>query len=352
MKYIDKVIFGIFEDNPSFKIVQMRWYNGTAMLINLQKTMLDKSFYADRPNQEFVVQDEETDLHLSSVLPFDHTTTQAEQESDTSDSQIIPPESRLLDFFALDEGRIALNANDERLSVYQLNVSAQSKNIIRVINKEILNPDDRKNKQTVFGIIPQIGDNCTVIVHKGVNNLLDYLWRYNREHTAKRFFYTIMDPNDISLINILNANYDFPADTNALLLYLGFEYKRGILIRDGAFVKSFPIQTASHLFTNRDEIYSKLLLGLDEAQISDPQYLILAGENSKNEDVSYFQKKFPKTEVSRMTFKNMLVSEDESDPISEEDLAEYAIPIALAWKSMDSMNKKFINTNFLQKKDN
>jgi TolA-binding protein len=350
MKYRDKVIFGIFEDNPSFKIVQMRWYNGTAMLVNLQKTMLDKSFYADRPNQEFAPPETETDLQLSSVIQFEESTSPVEEESNIGETQVVSPESRLLDSFPLEDGRIALNANDERLTSYPLNLSAQSKGLIRAINKDILKPEDRKNKQTVYGVIPQIGDMCTVLVHRGVNNLFDYLWRYNRVHTAKRFFYTLMDPNEISLVNILNVNYDFPPEANILILYLGFEYKKGILVKNNAFIKSFPIQTASNLFTNRDEIYSKLMLEQDEAQLPDPQYIILAGENSKNDDVSYFQNKFPKSEVSRMFFKNMLVGEDAPDPITDEDLAEYAIPIALAWKTMDSGNKKFINTNFLQKK--
>jgi TolA-binding protein len=350
MKYRDKVIFGIFEDNPSFKIVQMRWYNGTAMLVNLQKTMLEKSFYADRPNQEIAAPDVETDLQLSSVLKFDETSSPVDEESGIGETQVTSPESKLLDSFALDEGRIALNANDERLTVYPLSISAQSKGLIRAIRKDILKPEDRKNKQIVYGVIPQIGDVCTVMVHRGVNNLLDYLWRYNRAHTVKRFFYTLMDPNDVSLVNILNVNYDFPEEANVLILYLGFEYKKGILVKNNALLKSFPIQTASNLFTNRDEIYSKLMLEQDEAQLPDPQYIILAGENSKNDDVTYFQKKFPKSEVSRMFFKNMLVGEDAPDPITDEDLAEYAIPIALAWKTMDSGNKKFINTNFLQKK--
>jgi TolA-binding protein len=350
MKYRDKVIFGIFEDNPSFKIVQMRWYNGTAMLVNLQKTMLDKSFYADRPNQEFIATENEADLQLSSVLQFDDNASQDEQEPKIAETQIVSPESRLLDSFPLDEGRIALNANDERLTAYPLNLSAQSKGLLRAINKDILKPEDRKNKQTVYGVIPQIGEMCTVLVHRGMNSLLDYLWSYNRVHTTKRFFYTLMDSNDISLVNILNINYDFPAEANVLILYLGFEYKKGILVKNGAFVKSFPIQTASNLFTNRDEIYSKLMLEQDEAQLPDPQFITLAGENSKNDDVSYFQNKFPKSEVSRIFFKNMLVGEDAPDPITDEDLAEYAIPIALAWKTMDSGNKKYINTNFLQKK--
>jgi TolA-binding protein len=320
------------------------------MLVNLQKTMLDQSFYADRPNMEFVQPEKEADIQLSSVLQFEETENPVEQESTMSDSQVVSPESRLLDSFPLDEGRIAINANDERLTVYPVNLSAQSKGLIRAINKDILKPEDKKNKQTVFGVIPQIGDACTVIVHRGANNLLDYLWRYNRVHTTKRFFYTLMDPNDISLVNIVNVNYDFPAEANILILYLGFEYKKGILMKNSAFIKSFPIQTASNLFTNRDEIYSKLMLEQDEAQLPNPQFIILAGENSKNDDVTYFQNKFPKSEVSRIFFKNMLVGEDAPDPITEEDLAEYAIPIALAWKSMDSGNKKFINTNFLQKK--
>jgi len=312
--------------------------------------MLEKSFYADRTGQEPESLESDTEIQLSDVLKFDDTTSANESEPVLNDTQVVSPETKLLDYFPLDQGRIALNANDERLTSYPLNVSANSKSLIRLINKEILKPEDIKNKQTVFGVIPQIGDICTVIVHRGINNLFDYLWRYNRTHTNKRFFYTLVDPNDISLVNILNINYDFPQDSNILILYLGYEYKKGILVRNGAFIKSFPIQTASNLFTNRDEIYSKLMLEQDEAQLPDPQFIILAGENSKNDDVTYFQNKFPKSEVSRIFFKNMLVGEDAPESITEEDLAEYAIPIALAWKTMDSGNKKFINTNFLQKK--
>ena len=40
---------------------------------------------------------------------------------------------------------------------------------------------------------------------------------------------------------------------------------------------------------------------------------------------------------------------DEESNITSDQIAEFAIPIALAWKASDSSNKSLISTNFLHK---
>ena len=112
-------------------------------------------------------------------------------------------------------------------------------------------------------------------------------------------------------MNLIRANYNFPENDYVLILYVGSEYKAGIVMRNNTHVKTFKIigDTSSRSENIRQVIYSKIILDQDVSNIPPVQHLILTGNMVRDEDIRFFSSKFgEKIEVSRVEFKNIKIA--------------------------------------------
>ncbi len=156
----------------------------------------------------------------------------------------------------------------------------------------------------------------------------------------------LMEPNEIALVNLAKNSYNFrdPNDCTAII-EMETEFSRIIFMKGGDLLSVSPIITESFNPDIMNIIYSKIIFELDNYNITDIKNILLAGKASTSTAKEYFEDRFPEARVGFIV--SQPLAENLTTQYAREDLSEYAIPIALAWKLIDSKNENFIPTNLM-----
>ena len=56
--------------------------------------------------------------------------------------------------------------------------------------------------------------------------------------SKKKYFFGAIDPNEVLLMNLVRNNYDFSDDEYVLILYIGVDFKVGIVMQGKNHIKS------------------------------------------------------------------------------------------------------------------
>ncbi|MFH1007611.1 MAG: hypothetical protein V1800_08930, partial [Candidatus Latescibacterota bacterium] len=95
-----------------------------------------------------------------------------------------------------------------------------------------------------------------------------------------------------------------------------------------------------------DALFSKIILEQDVSGLPEVNRFLLAGRCARLDAKSFFSAQFSETEVAYMVPGFLDPEAMEETP---EDLSSFAIPIALAWKTLDITNPLFYPSNLLPK---
>ena len=365
-----KNYYGIFQDGLDIQIAHLVRDEDLIKIQNLGETTLSEPLYTKKEvNKIPTIELSDTNLEIQNnpdlkeegfdlpeISEFDEfesnklteEITEVNAEGGTSTSEL----QRILSNFSLETGKIALNANEEQISYHIFNSSLTFSAIKKKIKTEILSQEELKSRKYAIGCIPNYDGMTLAFLHRGEFDLLNAILQVRPLLSPKRYIFSYIDTNEIALMNLIRANYNFPENDYVLILYVGSEYKAGIVMRNNTHVKTFKIigDTSSRSENIRQVIYSKIILEQDVSNIPPVQHLILTGNMVRDEDIRFFSSKFDETtEVSRFEFKNINIATI-NRKYSPENIAKYAIPISLALKAADPKNKAFYNTNLLPPK--
>lgn len=370
----EKRAFGIFQDGLNIKVAQLILSNGIIKVESLDETILSSPL--------FRVEEEVTD-EMQAISPDDITI--AEETEDFTDledlddeafelpeiSEIEEPKDldkldetkddilpglrelqNFLQIFPLDRGKISFSANDEQITYFKFDSDFAKSGLKKKLKKEMLTPKEIKAKSHTIDYIRNPNKSGLAFSHRGRFQLFHALRDINLVLSKERYFYSYIDPNEISMMNLVRHNYDFPPDEFVLILYIGIDYKVGVVMRDKVHVKTFPIIVPEADYeTTRQAIYSKVILEQDVSDMPITKNVILMGDHVSDEDVEYFSSKSLEGDViQRLTLSKLFVQEGVDTNINEEKIARFAIPIALAWKTLDPKNKDFYHCNLLPPK--
>jgi Tfp pilus assembly protein PilN len=371
----EKIAFGIFQDGLNIKVAQLTMdVSGAIKIQKLEETILTYPLYKEQEEKPEEVQKKkdvlEDDLELPEISEFEESEEYEEikKEDELSGKNDL---QKLLLNFPLDLGKIALNANDSQVTYYQFD-SKFSKGLLRQKGEKVFLSKDgiKKLEAQIFGkeelkdrklkekydFVINPDKSILAFAHRGEFELLKAMQEINLLLTKKKYFYSLIDPNEIALMNLVRNNYQFADDEYVLLLYIGVDYKVGIVMKGKIHVKTFPIIiTDSKPANMRRAIFSKVTLEQDLSHLHFTQNIILAGEYIKDEDVAYFVLKFSyRSKVTRMEFgKDMMPAEKDmsefglGSEVNSEKMAKFSIPIGLAWKTLEPQNPNFIKTNLI-----
>ncbi|MBN1326594.1 MAG: tetratricopeptide repeat protein [Candidatus Cloacimonetes bacterium] len=378
----NKFAFGIFQDGLTVKIAELVSIDGTVKILRLGKTELSAPLYpkvTDGMQEEFTAiaetrkeQPEDFDefkgIEELEDLDIPGTLTDAElnlgESSDIEVPDSIPEFNQdevpsglndlqvLLQTFPLEKGRIAVNANDEQVSYYQFDSAFATAKIEQKLKSELLSKEEIKAKNYALDYIINPNETGLAFVHRGRFELLDAIQDINTIISREKFIYNHIDTNEISLINLIRNCYDFPPEDYVTVLYIGIDYIVGIVMKDKSHIKTFPIIiTEIDPEKKRMAIYSKIILEQDISNTPITQHVIIAGEDVSDDDIEFFQKKgFYWDPPKRLEIQDIEMVEAESDKTANEKIAQYAIPISLAWKVLETRNKNFLPSNLLPTK--
>ena len=365
----EKLAFGIYKDGLKVKLAQLSLHSGVISIQSLEETTLSSE----------LLKKEVGDEEASIVLPLDQQDDEiklpelAEIEDETfslpelsefespeeldgsTEDDMLPGLRDLQNFlqqFPLEKGRLSLNANDEQISYFQFDSSYGTTNLNKRLLKELLTKEEIKSKNYSFDYILNPDKSGLAFVHTGKFRFFHALRDINLILSKEKYYYSFIDTNAVSLINVVNHNYNFSEDDYVLILYIGFDYKVGIILKNGMHVKTFPIIVPDDdEVSMREIIYSKVLLEQDISDIPISKNILLTGDNTTDEDLEYFRSVAQEEDnIARIDLGKLKIQEGLEETITPEKIANYAIPIALAWKTLEPKNKKFSSTNLLPNK--
>ena len=367
----EKRAFGIYQDGLNIKVAQLILSNGIIKIESLDETILSSPLY--REEEEITdevmpmapsVEDEEEFADLEDLddeafeLP-DLSEIEDQPENidklDETKDDVLPGQRELQNFlqiFPLDRGKISFSANDEQITYFKFDSDFAKSGLKKKLMKEMLTPKEIKSKKFTLGYISNPNKSGLAFTHRGKFQLFHALRDINLVLSKDRYYYSFIDPNEISLMNIVRHNYEFPPEEFVLLLYIGIDYKVGLVMRDKTHVKTFPIIVPEADYeTTRQAIYSKVILEQDVSDMPITKNVILMGDHVTDEDVDYFSSKATEGDViQRLTMEKLFIQEGVGSHITEESIARFAIPIALAWKTLEPRNKDFYHSNLLPPK--
>ncbi|MDP8268097.1 MAG: tetratricopeptide repeat protein [Candidatus Tenebribacter davisii] len=359
------IAFGIYKDGLKVKIAQLALINGVVTVQNLKETILSSVLFrqGEQPSEETIKpleqiedeikipelsEEEEDNFSLPELSEFDRS----DSYDDSTNDDMLPGLRDLQNFlqeFPLEKGKISFNANEEQISYFQFDSSYGTKNLQKRLLEELLTKEEIKAKNYSFDYILSHDKSGIAFVHTGRFKLFHALRDINLILSKEKYFYKYIDTNEISLINVVNHNYDFSEDEYVLVLYIGFDYKAGIVLKNGTFIKIFPIIVPdTDEVSMREIIYSKILLEQDISNIPISKNILLAGDITNDDDLEYFRSAAHEGDnVSRIELNQLAVQEGHENKITPEQIARFAIPIELAWKTLDTKHKDFSTTNLL-----
>ena len=363
-KKSDKFAFGIFQDGLTVKIAELISIDGTVKILRLGKTELRAPLYP-KPTESLAedylsldnyTEEPEEKKDIEVQLRCRH----CQQEMEGAESYLQSEESvngkndlqRLLQTFPITKGKIAFSTNDEQVTYHQFDSAFATSKLRKKLRQEILSKEELKAKKYALDYILNPNGSGLAFVHRGQFELLDATQELNPILTKKKFMYSHIDTNEISLINLVKNCYDYPSEDFVTILYIGIDYKVGIVLKDNNHIKTFPIIiTEIDPEKKRQAIYSKIILEQDISNTPITQHVILAGEDVTDEDVAFYQEKgFYWDPLKRLELSNLELVETNEDLDSSEIIAQYAIPISLAWKALDVKGTKFHQSNLLPTK--
>ena len=353
----EQFAFGIFQDGLTVKIAQLVSSNEKIKIQQLLDTNLSHHLFLDDKTDEkdFLglkdIEDEFTgEASPSEEISEFEIAEEVEEEEEEEESGKSELQSLLVNF-PLDRGKISLNASEEQISYHKFDKSYTKSKIIKYIKKEVLSKDEIKKNNYSFGMIFNKDKSSLAFVHKGENDLLNAVQELNFQYSRKKYIYSYIDTNEISLMNLVRYNYEYTDQDFVMILYIGKEYKSAIVMRGKDHFKTLPIIVPeAEPERTRQSIFSKILLEQDISNFPITQNILIAGEFVSKKDIEFFAKKFGSmSKVSRLELPQIDEIEATEAEITDEKIAQYAIPIALAWKTLDHKNKNFYSTNLLPK---
>ncbi|TLY33515.1 MAG: hypothetical protein E6K56_00730 [Ignavibacteria bacterium] len=151
---------------------------------------------------------------------------------------------------------------------------------------------------------------------------------------------------DVALMNLARANYGFAPDEITTIIYVGVEFTRLIFMRGSEFFHFAPVLGEGHDSPNiQNTIYSRLLLEQDNMGLPRIDKILLAGECRRVALDEFLRGQL--TEVDVQYLRAPYLDATALPAEQQEQIPEYAIAIAAAWKALDDDHPAFYPVNLL-----
>jgi len=342
MKKHPKQAFGIFHDGLVVRIVHLVRDGSDVYLQAVDHTELERYWYKIIDDPSISMMDSKT--KEDRVAPRSDIAID-EFDNDYVTNFQLQPSERMLASFDLKHGVIALNVYDE--NICKDNFGAVSKKEMEQFVKSKV-PGKQFRHGDWQSAIVTIGGQKQHWLHYGTNRLLDLLKEYQR-NSRIQLFYQIADANDIALTDYFKNSYRETLDKDTLLVYLGQEYRKAFLFKNGEWVDTLKLQITQAI-PEPEVISSKLALALDSAQITEPEMIVLCGDLANEELVENMKSQFPSEQIEQLQFHHLAMAAENTDTFDPQRLTLHTIPIALAYKALFADEGNYTASNFLPSK--
>jgi Tfp pilus assembly protein PilN len=143
-----------------------------------------------------------------------------------------------------------------------------------------------------------------------------------------------IETSDVSLMNMVRANYDVGEEEVSLIVYVGSEFSRLIFMKGKEFFHFAPAISEGRSTPNiENTIYSRILLEQDSASIPRIDKIFLAGESHRVGLRTFLAPQFSNAPIEYLSAGSLDTGELQ-DSVAE-IVSEYAIPISAAMRALE-----------------
>jgi len=155
-----------------------------------------------------------------------------------------------------------------------------------------------------------------------------------------------VETSDISLINLVRANYELGESEISIIVYIGSEFSRLIFMKGQFFFHFAPVISEGRLTPNiENTIYSRILLEQDSAGITRVDRIFLAGEANKIDLKQFLAPQFAEAPIEYVIAPTLDTTEFADNP--EAIISEYAIPISSAMRALEPKSSLYYSVDLL-----
>ncbi len=155
-----------------------------------------------------------------------------------------------------------------------------------------------------------------------------------------------IDSADVSLLNLVRANYEFEPQDVTVIIYVGTEFTRLIFMRGPHFHQFAPIIGEGYDSPNlQNTVYSRLLLEQDNLAIPNIRRIVLAGECRRVGFREFLSQQLPDQEIDYLLTPRLDASP--LSPEQQEMISEFSVPIGAAMQILDQSSSVLYHVNLL-----
>ncbi len=155
-----------------------------------------------------------------------------------------------------------------------------------------------------------------------------------------------VETSDISLMNLVRANYELGESEISIIVYIGSEFSRLVFMKGQYFFHFAPVISEGRLTPNiENTIYSRILLEQDSAGITRVDRIFLAGEANKIDLKQFLAPQFAEAPIEYVIAQTLDTSEFTDNP--EAIVSEYAIPISSAMRALEPKSSLYYSVDLL-----
>ncbi len=154
----------------------------------------------------------------------------------------------------------------------------------------------------------------------------------------------LIDSADTALIGLVRGCYDLQDEEVSVLVYVGNDFSRLIFMQGKNYLHFAPIISEGYGSSNiENTIYSRILLEQDNIALTRIDRIILCGESHKVNLRESLAPQFSSAGVDYLQTADLDLSVYEG--LVGEAISEYAIPIATAWRALDTKKQGLYDLN-------
>jgi hypothetical protein len=158
--------------------------------------------------------------------------------------------------------------------------------------------------------------------------------------------FTLVDSADLSLISLIRANYGLGPEEITVVVYIGVEFSRLIFLKGTEFFHFAPVIGEGYESPNiQNTMYSRLLLEQDSIGIPRVDRIVIAGEARRINFDQFLKEQLPELDIQYIQVPYLDTTEVPAELFDQ--IPEYAVPIATAWKILQEKHPAFYPINLI-----
>ena len=202
------------------------------------------------------------------------------------------------------------------------------------------------------GIIRSASGELITVASDVVSDFKSINTEYEAQFSKHLPHISFIESDVVSIINLINLNYDFSDEEITVIIYVGEDQSRLIFMQGNHLLHISPIvNEGTDSILVFETIYNKIMLEQDNLNLQKIDRVFTSGQAGEMGVKAYMSSMFPskaQKTVEDLQLQNLVVYD--TDKFSNEQLAQFAIPIGAAWRILEKKNERLIDIDLTPQK--